>query len=142
VTGDAYAGEWPADALKAHGIQYTRSEFPKSQIYLESIPLFSSGRIRLLDHARTLSQLRQLERRTRSGGKDSIDHPGGASDDNANALAGAAVFAARRQASTESTFAAFHSTVNAGLEGLGSDDVDPRRRLYDGTSQKSYPDFH
>ena len=97
VQGDRYAGRWPADALAAHGIAYAESERPKSEIYLECIPLFSSGRVRLLDHARTLTQLRMLERRTRPGGRDSIDHPSGAHDDAANALCGALLAAARSQ---------------------------------------------
>jgi hypothetical protein len=36
-----------------------------------------------------------LERRTSRGGKDSIDHPPGAHDDVANAMAGAMVIAFR-----------------------------------------------
>jgi hypothetical protein len=95
VRGDRYAGRWPADALAVHGISYIESELPKSAIYLESIPLFSAGRVRLLDHAHTLTQLRQLERRVRPGGRDSIDHPLNAHDDCANALCGALLAAAR-----------------------------------------------
>jgi len=116
VWGDRYAGAWPADALRAHGIAYVESERTKSDIYREVIPLFSARRVRLLDHPRTLTQLRQLERRTRSGGRDSIDHPVGASDDNANCLCGALVTAASQQASSESTCIVQRSTVNEGLE--------------------------
>ncbi len=97
VTGDRYAGRWPADALAACGISYNDSSLAKSDIYRESIALFSSGRVRLLDHARTLTQLRMLERRVRPGGRDQIDHPAGAHDDAANALCGALLLAARPQ---------------------------------------------
>lgn len=95
VRGDRYAGRWPSDALAAHGIAYTESEAPKSGIYRECVPLFSAGRVRLLDHPRLLTQLRQLERRVQPGGRDRFDHPGGAHDDLANAACGALLAAAR-----------------------------------------------
>ena len=43
-----------------------------------------------------LHQLVSLERRTARGGKDSIDHPRGAHDDVANAVAGAVVIAGQQ----------------------------------------------
>src|SRR6202008_4393162 len=33
VTGDRYAGEWPRERFRAHGISYALSEAPKSDIY-------------------------------------------------------------------------------------------------------------
>lgn len=91
--GDRYAGAWPSDALRRHGMSYSVSDRDKSTIYKEVLPLFSSHRARLLDHKRTATQLRMIERRTRAGGKDSFDHPPGGSDDNANALCGAVLLA-------------------------------------------------
>lgn len=95
VRGDRYAGRWPADALAAHGITYTESDLPKSDIYRECVPLLSGGRVRLLDHARTLTQLRMLERRVQPGGRDRFNHPGNSNDDCANALCGALLLASR-----------------------------------------------
>lgn len=89
VTGDRYGGDWPAQELLKHGISYTASEFSKSEIYLEVIPLFSAGRVRLLANERLLAQLRQLERRTGRSGRDSVDHTPGSHDDIANAACGA-----------------------------------------------------
>jgi hypothetical protein len=43
-----------------------------------------------LDNQRLAAQLCSLERRTARGGRDSIDHPPGAHDDLANAVAGVA----------------------------------------------------
>jgi hypothetical protein len=54
----------------------------------------NSRQVRLLDHARLKLQLGGLIRRTRSGGKDSVDHKPGQHDDLANAAAGALVLAA------------------------------------------------
>jgi hypothetical protein len=60
--------------------------------------LLNSGRVELLDHKRLVAQLCGLERRTARGGRDSIDHPPGAHDDIANAVAGAIAVAAEAAA--------------------------------------------
>src|SRR6202040_4335244 len=93
VTGDRYAGEWPRERFKVHGIDYQLSEKPKSDIYRDVLPLLNSARVELLDIPRLASQLCALERRTARGGRDSIDHPPGAHDDLANSVCGAALLA-------------------------------------------------
>jgi hypothetical protein len=94
VVGDAYAGQWPQERFRAHGIRYELAEQRKSDIYAEVLPLVNSGRVELLDLPRLISQLCALERRTAWGGRDSIDHPPGAHDDVINAAAGALLRAA------------------------------------------------
>jgi hypothetical protein len=94
VTGDRYGGGWPAERFLVHGIVYEASEQTKSQLFGELLALLNSGRLDLLDNARLVSQLCSLERRTARSGRDSIDHPPGAHDDIANAVAGALVLAA------------------------------------------------
>jgi hypothetical protein len=91
VTGDRYAGEWPREQFRKHGVAYEPAEQNKSQVYGELLPLLNSGRIELLDLPRLAAQLCNLERRTSRGGRDSIDHPPHAHDDIANAAAGALV---------------------------------------------------
>lgn len=91
VTGDRYAGEWVTKAFKEGGIKLEATKLNKSEIYLEFEPLIAQGQVELLDNKRLFNQLRGLERRTRSGGKDSVDHYPGAHDDLANAAAGACV---------------------------------------------------
>lgn len=100
VTGDRYAGDWVATAMKSKGgIAYKVSERTKSQLYLEFLPLLNSGRVKLLDNQRLVSQLCQLERRTsRGSGREFIDHPLGAHDDLCNAVAGAIVATAKPSA--------------------------------------------
>jgi hypothetical protein len=88
VIGDHYAAEWVAGAWRDCGVAYIRSEQNKSAIYLEALPLFTRGLIRLPDHARLLRELRLLERHTQRSGKDSVDHGRNGSDDYANALCG------------------------------------------------------
>ena len=89
VVGDAYAREWVAGAWRSAGVEYRKSLLPKSGIYLECVPLFTRGLVRLPDHTKLLRELRLLERQTHRGGKDSVDHPRNASDDYANAACGA-----------------------------------------------------
>jgi hypothetical protein len=94
TTGDRYAKDWPVTAFARNGITLAHTEMDRSTIYLECLPLFSSGRARLLDNQKLASQFWSLERRTFSSGQDKIDHPKGAHDDCANAAAGALVLAA------------------------------------------------
>jgi hypothetical protein len=98
VHGDRYAAEWPRERFRVHGIEYRVADKVKSDLYLTLLPLLNSGRCELLDHKRLVAQLCGLERRTSRAGRDSIDHAPGAHDDVANAVAGAAVFAAQAAA--------------------------------------------
>jgi hypothetical protein len=88
VTGDNYAALWVSGTWGDVGIRYTRSELPKSQIYLECVPLFTRGLVRLPDHARLLREFRLLELHQHRGGRQSVDHPRGGHDDHANAVCG------------------------------------------------------
>jgi len=94
VTGDRYAGEWPRERFRVHGITYDLAEKPKSDLYRETLPILNSGKAELLDLPRLGAQLCGLERRTARGGRDSIDHAPGAHDDLANSVAGALLAAA------------------------------------------------
>jgi hypothetical protein len=89
VTGDAYAREWVAGTWRETGINYRKSPLAKSDIYLECVPLFTRGLVRLPEHARLLRELRLLERQTHRSGKDVINHPRNGRDDHANAVCGA-----------------------------------------------------
>jgi hypothetical protein len=94
ASSDRYAGCWPVDSFKAHGIMIEPSDLTASEIYLEASALMNSGRIHLpRDDERLKLQLQLLERRTSPGGKDRVDHPVGGHDDRANAAMGAAVLA-------------------------------------------------
>ena len=88
VVGDRYAAGFVVEAFRKNGVEYRYSDRDRSAIYLEALPLFTSGRLRLLDNKRLVSQFAALERRTARSGKDTIDHPPGAHDDLANAVAG------------------------------------------------------
>jgi hypothetical protein len=98
IRGDRYAGEWPREQFRKHGVEYVPADKTKSEIYLETLPIINSRRVSLLDDTKLIAQLIGLERRTARGGKDSIDHSPGAHDDRVNAAAGAIVLASRVQA--------------------------------------------
>jgi hypothetical protein len=87
---DRYGGDWVVSAFAKYNVQIKPSEKPKSDIYVELLPLLNGHRCQLLDHPRMVAQLCGLERRTARSGKDSIDHgpAANAHDDIANAVAG------------------------------------------------------
>jgi hypothetical protein len=95
VTGDHYAADWVTDGFGGEWITYVQSERDKSKLYRDALPLFTSGRARLLDSERLVHQLTSLERRASRVGRDIVSHPNHANahDDLANAACGALVSA-------------------------------------------------
>jgi hypothetical protein len=93
VTGDRYAGAWVSEAFQKEGVQYKASELNKSELYLEALPYITSGAVELLDSRELIKELRLLERRRGSSGKDTVDHPksmggGVPHDDSSNVTCG------------------------------------------------------
>jgi hypothetical protein len=89
VIGDRYAAEWVTAAWRRDsGMSYANSEDPASQLYLETLPLFTQGLVSLPDHPILLRELRLLERTPSRMGKDLVSHSRGCHDDHANAVAG------------------------------------------------------
>jgi hypothetical protein len=93
VRSDKYGGEWVVEAFRKCGVTLEASERTKSQLYADLLPLLNSRTAALLDDQVLRRQLVALERKTRAGGKDLIDHVRGGRDDIANAVAGALVYA-------------------------------------------------
>ena len=91
IQGDNYAGDFVNSAFASNGMQFANCDKNKSALYAELLPILTSGEIEILDQPKLVKQLSCLERRTRSGGKDVIDHPPNSHDDLANAVAGVAV---------------------------------------------------
>ncbi len=91
VTGDKYAAEWVVSGFARHGIRYENATRDRSQLYVDALPLFASGRVRLIEHQRMFHQFAGLERRTSRFGRDRVGHPerSGSHDDLCNAVAGA-----------------------------------------------------
>jgi hypothetical protein len=95
VVGDRYAGEFPRELFRRHGIDYACSEQVKSDLFRDLLPLLNSGSILLPQSDRLVAQLVGLERTVSRGGKDTISHPVGGHDDVANCVAGAASIASK-----------------------------------------------
>jgi hypothetical protein len=96
TVSDRYAAQWVVAAFGRNDIKLEHSKRDRSEIYLDCLPLFTSGRARLIDNPRLVAQFAQLERRTFSTGKDRVDHGKHGKDDACNAAAGAMVLAAER----------------------------------------------
>lgn len=96
TVGDHWSPGFVAGAFQAQGVRYESSDDPKSVLYANLLPRLCSGEIELLDNEMLVNQLANLERRTRSGGRDIIDHPVGREhhDDLANVIAGVSQIAA------------------------------------------------
>jgi terminase large subunit-like protein len=88
VTGDDYGAELVVSAFGKNGISYQSSQWTRSELYLNLIPVLSSKKVQLLDNMQLKNELRRLERRTSRSGKDVIDHGPHARDDVANVCAG------------------------------------------------------
>lgn len=97
VTGDRYAGEWPREQFRKHGITYLLADRTRSELYRDLLPALNSGVVDLLDSRTLVTQLVGLERRVARGGRESIDHAPGGHDDLANAAAGALVALLQRK---------------------------------------------
>lgn len=80
VVGDRYAGLWPVERWRQHGIDYQPASRDRSAIYSAFLPILNSGRCLLLPthhamHDRMRSQFLALERRAMPSGREQIDHP-------------------------------------------------------------------
>jgi hypothetical protein len=87
TVGDRYGAGWIPDAFSRVDVTYTHSEVDRSEAYLNVLPKFMAGKVRLLDNARLISQFASLERRSTTSGRDRVDHGVGGKDDCANAAA-------------------------------------------------------
>jgi hypothetical protein len=130
VVGDSYSAEWCKTAFETRSIRYAKSTKnpwaksplaqearPKSQLYLELLPILCSGGIELLDHPLLIQQLCGLERKTRSGGRDVVDHGPNGHDDICNTVAGLCVTCAQHKsrAGAVSTIATAHPKAKTAM---------------------------
>jgi hypothetical protein len=90
VTGDRYAGEFPRELFRKHGIDYQLATLTKSELFRDFLPLLNSVRVTLPRNERLVAQIVGLERRVSAAGRETITHPDHGHDDLANAVAGAA----------------------------------------------------
>jgi hypothetical protein len=84
VCGDKYAREWVSSSWRKCGLPFEAATLSTSETYLEALPLWTRGTVRIPDHATLLRELRLLERTPTRLGRDQVVHPRGAHDDYAN----------------------------------------------------------
>jgi hypothetical protein len=123
VRGDRYAGEWPREQFRKHGIDYQPADKTRSELYLELLPLINSQRAALLDDKRLISQLINLEVRVARGGKTSVNHPQNtnARDDVCNSALGALVATLTGRPPLQISDAALRMASGGGYSGSGDD---------------------
>ncbi len=144
VTGDRYAAEWVVSAFQKEAIRYRQSERDRSALYLDALPLFTSGRARLIDNARLIHQLATLERRTSRLGKDRVDHGANGADDVANAVAGALTLAVAKRGFVVSAEALAASAIPPRIPPRGRGRFDGGRAMLTtrmGFGSVDYSDF-
>jgi hypothetical protein len=107
VTGDRYAAEFCRQVFASAGVVYEASPLTRDEIYVEALSVLNTGRVRLLDAPTLRAQLVALQRKTRPGGRDAVDHPTGGHDDTANAALGAVCLALGVVAHTKKKHVAF-----------------------------------
>jgi hypothetical protein len=90
VTSDQFAADFASRSWIASGIRPVKCLKNKSELYIEMLPRLMSRRVELPDDDALVDQFASLQRRTRSGGRDIVDHPPGVGhhDDLANAVSG------------------------------------------------------
>ena len=66
IVGDKYGAQWTVEAFARAGARYEPSELDRSAICMNCLPIFTSGRARLLDNQKMVSQFAALKRRTRA----------------------------------------------------------------------------
>jgi hypothetical protein len=113
VTGDRYAGEWPREAFRRHGIAYRLADQAKSALYQDMLPVLNSQRVELVDVPVVVSQIANLERRVARGGRESIDHPPRGHDDLANAIAGLVGLCIRKAVQPTAVFGTYSTSAGS-----------------------------
>jgi len=88
VVGDKFSGDYASNNWAKYDIEYKRSEKTKSELYLEAESPFNTEQVDIPNKELAVIQLKNLIRKTRSGGKDSVDTDAGQPEDEANVIAG------------------------------------------------------
>lgn len=122
TTGDRYAPGFVLEGFRAHGITYHFSERDRSAIYLDCLPLLNAKRAVLLDDPDLLRQLRGLERRRGTSGRDRVDHRPNAADDRINAACGSLVLASSASFGTAEDRLRLYAAAMKGDQVVDDDD--------------------
>lgn len=125
VFGDKYSGDWALNAWAKHSrgtIEYLKSEMTKSQLYLECEGHFNAEAIELPRKELTIEQLKDLRRKSRRGGRDSVDSSSGQPEDEANVVAGVIAHLITREDEKPISFSVYEA-INKPEKGSRFDDL-------------------
>lgn len=86
VISDGFSSGFLRSELTRHGVGHRITEFSKAELYLASLPMLTSGKVRLPDVQFIVDEFASLERRPGTAGHDKVDARG--HEDGANVCAG------------------------------------------------------
>lgn len=93
IEGDHFGGNWPKEYFSVHGIIYSPTSLTLPEIYRDFMPILAAGEVELLENAKMLNQMGDLERSITKAGRDSVFSSG--SDYLARCVAGLIVTSCR-----------------------------------------------
>lgn len=96
VQVDRFGGDFPVAASRRFRVTAEVAQRSTSDHHLAMLPVVNAARVVLPDLPELLRELRGLERRTGTGGKDRADHRPFAHDDVASAVSGVVAMLAAR----------------------------------------------
>jgi hypothetical protein len=88
VFSDRYAGQWPKEAFGLQRVRLEPAAKSASDLFLDFVAHANSARVELPNDPKLVRELRSLERRRGSSGKDRVSHPATGFDYRAVAVAG------------------------------------------------------
>jgi hypothetical protein len=88
IVSDRFSSGFMASELQRSNMVWKASDHNKSELYSITLPVLTSGTIRIPDVGFVVDQFCLLERKPGANGRDRIDARGGRSEDSANSVAG------------------------------------------------------
>jgi hypothetical protein len=88
IVSDRFSSGFMASELQRHRKTWKPSDHNKSELYAITLPVLTSGTLRIPDVPSVVDQFCLLERKPGANGRDRIDARGGRSEDSANSIAG------------------------------------------------------
>jgi hypothetical protein len=102
IVSDRFSSGFMASELQRSNMVWKASSHDKSALYSITLPVLTSGSIRLPDVSSVVDQFCLLERKPGANGRDRIDARGGRSEDAANSVAGVVALLAAPLSGAES----------------------------------------
>jgi hypothetical protein len=88
IVSDRFSSGFMSAELQRSNMVWKPSDHNKSELYAITLPVLTSGSLRIPDVSSVVDQFCLLERKPGANGRDRIDARGGRSEDSANAIAG------------------------------------------------------